>query len=80
MRKSNLSEGQKAFRALIRRARKEAALTQEQVAKRLKRPQSFVAKYENGERRLDVVEFVEIARKIGVDPVGLLKALVRKIP
>ena len=80
MRKSALSEGQKAFQALIRHARKEAALTQEQLAKRLKRPQSFVAKYENGERRLDVVEFVEIARKIGVDPVGLLKALVRKIP
>ena len=51
------------------------ALTQQALAKRLRRPQSLVAKYEGGERRLDVVEFVTVARAIGVDPVVLLRAL-----
>jgi transcriptional regulator with XRE-family HTH domain len=78
MRKSEHSEGQKAFQALMKGARKGAGLTQGQLARRLRRPQSFVAKYENGERRLDVVEFVEIARKLGADPVALLRSLVRR--
>ncbi len=50
-------------------ARKKARLTQADVAERLGRPQSFVAKYEGGERRLDVVEFVEIARAVEGDPI-----------
>ncbi len=59
-------------------ARKRAGLTQQQLAKRLKRPQSFVAKYEGGERRLDVVEFITIARAIGADPLRILKSLVNR--
>ena len=50
------------------KARKKAGLTQQQLAKRLKKPQSFVAKYEGGERRLDVVEFLGVAQAIGADP------------
>ena len=44
---------------------KSARLTQHDLAKRLKKPQSFVAKYEGGERRVDVVEFLGIMRVIG---------------
>ena len=44
----------------------------EALALRLKKPQSFVAKYEGGERRLDVVEFVAISRALGADPLRLL--------
>jgi predicted transcriptional regulator len=40
----------------LREVRRQANLTQEQVAKRLKRPQSFVSKCESGERPVDVVE------------------------
>ena len=79
MLKSVHSEGQKRFRQVMAVARKEAGLTQQDLAKRLKRPQSFVAKYERGERRIDVVEFIAIARAIGVDPLGLLKSLLRRI-
>ncbi|WP_241674124.1 helix-turn-helix domain-containing protein [Microcystis aeruginosa] len=43
-------------------ARKDANLTQAALAKAIKKPQSFVAKYENGERRLDVVEFLLVSR------------------
>ena len=62
---------------ILVRARKAAGLTQAQVADRLGKPQSFVAKYENGERRLDVVEFVAIARTMGADPLRLFKALLK---
>jgi ribosome-binding protein aMBF1 (putative translation factor) len=46
--KSVHSEGQSAFSELIIRARKSAHLTQHELAKRLHKPQSFVAKYEGG--------------------------------
>jgi transcriptional regulator with XRE-family HTH domain len=67
-----------AFRALMVEARDKAGLTQEKLAKRLGKHQSFVAKYERGERRLDVVEFLWIARAIGADPVRILRALMRR--
>jgi transcriptional regulator with XRE-family HTH domain len=60
---------------LLIRARKEADLTQMEVASRLRRPQSFVSKYENGERRLDVVEFLEVSRAIECDPIKLIRSL-----
>jgi transcriptional regulator with XRE-family HTH domain len=56
-----------------------ARLTQHELAKRLHKPQSFVAKYEGGERRIDVVEFVTVCQAIGADPAKLLKALVKAI-
>jgi transcriptional regulator with XRE-family HTH domain len=60
-------------------ARDNAGLTQVQLATRLGKHQSFVAKYEGGERRIDVIEFIAIARSIGTDPVGLLRALMRRM-
>jgi transcriptional regulator with XRE-family HTH domain len=69
------SSDQAAFCALMVAARKQAGLTQHALARRLKRPQSFVAKYEGGERRIDVIEFVAIVRAIGADPVKLLRDL-----
>lgn len=63
------------FRALLIEARKEAGLTQEEVAERLRRPQSFVWKIENGVRRVDVVEFLEIARAVGFNPLTFLTKL-----
>jgi len=76
--KSVHSADQAAFCALMANARKAAALTQHDLAGRLKKPQSFVAKYEGGERRIDVVEFLAITRAIGVDPVRILKALQKR--
>lgn len=65
------------FRALLIEARKEAGLTQEEVAERLQRPQSFVWKIENGVRRVDVIEFLEIARVVGFNPLTFLTKLDR---
>lgn len=47
-------------------ARRRAGLTQSALAARLARPQSFVSKYERGERRLDVIEFLEVSEALGV--------------
>jgi transcriptional regulator with XRE-family HTH domain len=54
-------------------ARKKARVTQAQLAGRLGRPQSFVAKYEGRERRLDVAEYLCIARELGADLYKLLR-------
>ena len=43
------------------------------AARRLKKPQSVIAKYEGGERRIDVLEFLTIARAVGAEPTRLLK-------
>jgi transcriptional regulator with XRE-family HTH domain len=50
------------------KARKSAGLNQAELAGRLGRPQSFMSKVENGERRIDVVELIAICNAIGVDP------------
>jgi transcriptional regulator with XRE-family HTH domain len=75
LQKSVHSAGQLAFCELLIEARKKAGLTQHELARRLQKPQSFVAKYEGGERRVDVVEFVSICRTMAADPVKLLKKL-----
>jgi len=61
------------FRRLLVDARKNADVTQAELSGRLKRPQSFVSKYERGERRLDVVEFGDVAKALGLDPVVFLR-------
>lgn len=55
------------FRELLVKAREEAHLTQVQVAELLGKPQSFVSKYERGERRLDFCEFLELAAHLNFD-------------
>ena len=78
IRKSVHSPELAVFGELMVAARKRAGFTQQKLAKRLGKPQSFVAKYEGGERRIDIVEFIAIARAIGADPVRLMRALVKR--
>jgi transcriptional regulator with XRE-family HTH domain len=75
MGKSIHSPQHQKLRELLIAARKKAGLTQAEVGERLGRPQSFVAKYEGGERRLDVVEFIEVARAVGLDPGRAVRAV-----
>ena len=56
-----------ALRRLLISERKAAGLTQVEVAARLSQSQSWVAKIEGGERRVDVVELMELAEAIGFD-------------
>lgn len=60
-----------ALRAILRDARLDAGVTQQQLAERLGKPQSYVAKVEGGERRIDVIEFIAFARAIDADPATL---------
>lgn len=64
-----------AFTDLLKEERRKAGLTQAMLAKKLRRPQSYVSKYERGDRRLDVIEFLEIARAIKFDPNEILSKL-----
>jgi transcriptional regulator with XRE-family HTH domain len=52
----------KRFRIRLVQARRQAGLTQVEVAKRLGRPNSFVSKCELGERRVDIVELQQLAK------------------
>lgn len=73
--KSLFSPTYTRFLALLKQARLEAGLTQSEVARRLGKPQSFISKCEAGERRVDVVEFLEFCRVFGADPVKILGEL-----
>jgi ribosome-binding protein aMBF1 (putative translation factor) len=57
-------------------ARRARGLRQADLADRLGRPQSFVSNYERGERRLEVSEFIVIARVLGVDAAAVVAELV----
>ncbi|TAH68505.1 MAG: XRE family transcriptional regulator [Rhodopseudomonas palustris] len=72
MPKSLRTPRQLCLQSLLVAARKKKRMTQTQLAEALGKPQSFVAKYENGERRIDVIEFVDIAAVLKVVPGDIL--------
>jgi transcriptional regulator with XRE-family HTH domain len=78
--KSLRSAGHRALCALLVETRRKAGLNQTDVAQRLGKPQSYVAKYEGGERRLDVVEFLAVCDAVGVDPLPVMRSLLRSRP
>lgn len=57
---------------LLVQARKDAGITQAELGKRIGQRQTFVSKFELGERRLDAAEFVMVAKAIGSDPYKLI--------
>ena len=67
------------FRELLVQYRQARAITQVQLAEVLKRPQSFVSKYESGERRLDLVEFLEISTALQFDPCESIRIILSEI-
>lgn len=69
------------YRRLLRflvEARKANGLSQQAVADKLERPQSFVSKYESGERRLDIVELLILADVIGFDANHVVRLLLSR--
>ncbi|QTX22718.1 helix-turn-helix transcriptional regulator [Comamonas aquatica] len=62
-----------ALRNLLAKIRKEKSILQKDLATALGRPQSYVSKYENGERSIDIVEFIEICNAMKYDPEEIFK-------
>lgn len=63
------------FQGALTEARQKNNLTQQEVASRIGKPQSYISKYESGERRLDVVEFLDVCKALGVKPISILRGL-----
>ena len=61
------------LRQILTESRRKAGLTQAVLARRLGKPQSFVSKYECGERRLDFLELLDVAAAIGLDVSTLVR-------
>lgn len=80
MPKSVFSEAYASLLAVLIEARKEAGLSQAQLASALGRPQPFISYVERGERRVDVIEFCAIARALGCDPESLFRKVVLQLP
>jgi transcriptional regulator with XRE-family HTH domain len=64
-----------ALRDILATKRKTAGLNQIELAERLNRPQSYISKVENGERRIDVIEFLEFADALGCTAEDILVQL-----
>lgn len=75
MARDTYSELSRKLRAVLRQTRKAAGLTQAETAERLGVPQSYVAKVEGGERRLDVAEFFDFVGALGADPYAVLQGV-----
>ena len=75
MRKSVYTKKQKSLLAALKKARQEAGMTQQHLADALEKPQSFVAKVEGGERRLDVIEFIALCEILGLSASSLVADL-----
>ena len=68
------------LRGLLRQIRTDAGFTQAEVAERLGVPQSFVSKYESGERRLDILELKEVCQALGSSLLDFVRRLEKEIP
>jgi ribosome-binding protein aMBF1 (putative translation factor) len=73
--KSESRQAYKKFQQLLVEARKKSGLSQQEVADKLGRPQTYISKCERGTRRMDVVEFMEVAAVVGFDPVAFIRKL-----
>lgn len=78
MEKSVHTSEYRALRVELRKLRMDAGFSQRELAARLRVPHSWIAKVENGERRIDLIEFCWFASACGVDPVAILEGLLRR--
>ena len=79
MRDTLRSPRQIVLRTELRKLREHHGLSQATVAKRLNKHQSFVSKYESGERRLSVIEFIDVVRALDSEPAAVLRRFIPAI-
>ena len=80
MSKSIYTTENEVFRDLLRELRTEKGFTQVQLSETLRTSQSFVSKYETGERRLDVIELREVCQSLGTSLAAFAKKLEARLP
>lgn len=80
MEKSNRAAQQRKLRDLLRKVRSEAGLRQVDLAERLGQPQSFVSKYESGERRLDLLELREVCEAADISLESFVSRFEESLP
>ena len=73
-------QNQQIVGAALAAARKRGGLSQIEVARRLSKPQSFVSNYEKGQRRVDVLELVRIAKVLDQNPRRIFADILRRMP
>lgn len=73
MPKAPYSERHRRLREILAQLRKDCGMTQAELSAAIRRPQSFVAKIERGERRLDTVELFDLVRAMKQDPFEALR-------
>ena len=79
MPKSIYTAEQEKLQRLLRQIREEAGLTQIDLAAKLNRPQSFISKYESGERRLDILELREVCKALKITFLDFVRRLERSL-
>ncbi len=77
--RSSYSDAYKLFRSMLRELRREKGVTQIALADLLGMPQSYVSKYELGERRIDLVETFEICRALNADFAAFVREFIRTL-
>ncbi len=80
MRRLYLREGRESLLGLLRQIRLDAKLRQVDLAERLGQPQSFVSKYESGERRLDILELRSLCKAVGITLQQFVARLEERLP
>lgn len=68
---------EKTLRERLKQGRLAAGLRQADVAQQLGKPQSYIAKIENGERKMEFIEVLDLCLAVGIDPSELTKELVK---
>lgn len=79
LRKTLRTRGNRILIQVLVSAREKAGLTQRELATRLVRPHSFIGRIEAGTRRVDVVEFVDIAQAMETEPDELFVAFLKRL-
>ena len=77
MTKSIFTNNYQQLLQLLVTARKKSGITQQQLAKKLGKIQSYISKYENAERRLDIIEVIAISKAINFNPVELMNDILK---
>jgi transcriptional regulator with XRE-family HTH domain len=75
MKRSNMEVQREKLQTLLKRIRQEKRIRQVELAERLGVPQSFISKYESGDRRLDILQLRQVCNAIGIS----LEEFIRKL-